>query len=67
MDNATYYQRNKEIMLNRAKNYNENDKERLSKQARNKYRNLSEEDEKKKREYGKKIDIIICLKKRSKN
>ena len=67
MDNTTYYQRNREIMLNRAKNYYENDKERLSKQARNKYRNLSEEDEKKKREYGKKIDIIICLKKRSKN
>ena len=52
-------------MLNRAKDYYENNKERLK--ARNKYRNLSEEDKKKKREYGKKIDIIICLKKRSKN
>ena len=66
MDNTTYYQRNKEIMLNRAKDYYENDKERLREQARNKYRNLSEKDKKKKREYGK-IDIIICLKKRSKN
>ena len=49
MDNMTYYQRNREIMLNRAKDYYENDKERLREQARNKYRNLSEEDEKKKR------------------
>ena len=53
MDNATYYQRNKEIMLNRAKDYYENDKERLREQARNKCRNLSEEDKNKKREYGK--------------
>ena len=66
MDNATYYQRNREIMLNRAKNYYENDKERLREQARNKYRNSSEED-KKKRENMEKIDIRICLKKRSKN
>ena len=66
MDNTTYYQRNREIMLNRAKYYYENDKERLREQARNKYRNLSEEDKEKKRQYGK-IDIVICLKKRSKN
>ena len=38
-------------MLNRAKDYFENDKERLREQARDKYRNLSEE--KNKREYGK--------------
>ena len=38
-------------MLNRAKDYYENDKERLREQARDKYRNLSEE--KNKREYGK--------------
>ena len=44
MDNTTYYQRNREIMLNRAKDYYENNKERLREQARNKYRNLSEED-----------------------
>ena len=53
MDNTTYYQRNREIMLNRAKDYYEYDKERLREQARNKYRNLFEEDKKKKREYGK--------------
>ena len=29
MDNITYYQRHREIMLNRAKDYYENDKERL--------------------------------------
>ena len=52
MDNTPYYQRNREVMLNRAKDYYE--KERLREQARNKYRNLSEKDEKKKREYGKK-------------
>ena len=52
MDNTTYYQRNREIMLNRVKDYYENDKKRLREQARNKYRNLSEE-HKKKREYGK--------------
>ena len=49
MDNTTYYQRNREIMLNRAKDYYENDKERLREQARNKYRNLSEEGKRKKR------------------
>ena len=54
MDNTTYYRRNREIMLNRAKDYHENDKERLKEQAINKYRNLSEEDKKKKRECGKK-------------
>ena len=53
MDNTTYYQRNREIILNRAKDYYENNKQRLREQARNKYRNLSEEDKKKKREYGK--------------
>ena len=66
MDNTTYYQRNREIMLNRAKDDYENNKERLREQARNKYRNLSEEDKEKKRIW-KKIDNKICLKKRSKN
>ena len=39
----TYYQRNWDVILSRAKDYYENDKERLREQARNKYRNLSEE------------------------
>ena len=48
----THYQRNRDVILNRANDYYENDKERLRGQARYKYRNLSEE-EKNKREYGK--------------
>ena len=40
-------------MLNRAKDYYENDKERLREQARDKYRNLSKEKKKKNMEkYG---------------
>ena len=66
MDNTTYYQRNTEIVLNRVKDYYENNKERLREEERKKYRNVSKEDKNKKREYGK-IDITICLKKRSKN
>ena len=49
----TYYQKNRDVILNRAKDYYENDKERLRGQARDKYRNLSEEEKNKKREYGK--------------
>ena len=41
------------MILNRAKDYYEDDKGRLRKQARDKYRNLFEEEENKKREYGK--------------
>ena len=41
------------MILNRAKDYYENDKERLRKQTKIKYRNLSEEGKIKKREYGK--------------
>ena len=66
MDNTTHYQRNRELILNRAKDYYENDKERLRERARNKCRNLSEEN-KNKKENMEKIDTIICLKKRSKN
>ena len=46
----TYYQRNRDVILNSAKDYYENDKERLREQARDKYRNLSEEEKNKKRE-----------------
>ena len=49
----TYYKKTRDVILNRAKGYYENDKERLSGQARDKYRNLSEEEKNKKREYGK--------------
>ena len=37
------YKKNRDVILNRAKAYDENDKERLREQARDKYRNLSEE------------------------
>ena len=47
-----YYQRNRDVILNRAKDYYENDKERLREQARDKYRDLPEEEKNKKREYG---------------
>ena len=52
MNNLSYYQKNRDVMLNRAKYCYENDKERLREKARDKYRNLSEE-ENKKREHGK--------------
>ena len=51
MSETSYYQRNREVTLNRAKDYYENDKERLREQARYKYRNLSGEEQNKKREY----------------
>ena len=65
MDNTTYYQRNGEIMLNRAKDYYENNKERLREQARNIETYLKKI--KKKRENMEKIGTRICLKKKSKN
>ena len=54
MSEKTYYQRNRDVILNRAKDYYENNKERLREQARDKYPNLFEEEKNKKREYGKK-------------
>ena len=45
----TYYQRNRNVILNRAEDYYENDKERLKEQARDKQRNLPEEERNKKR------------------
>ena len=62
----TYYQKTRDVILNKAKDYYKNNKERLREQARDKYRNLSEEEKNKKREYGK-IDITICLAKRNKD
>ena len=42
-------QDDRDVILNRAKDYYENDKERLREQARDKYRNLSEEEKSKKK------------------
>ena len=48
----TYYKKNWDVILNRAKGYYKNNKERLRLQERDKYKNLSEE-KNKKRECGK--------------
>ena len=40
-------------MLSKAKGYYQNNKDRLREKARDKYRNLSEQENNKKREYGK--------------
>ena len=52
MTELTYYQRNRDVILNRTKDYYENDKEILREQARDKYKNLSKEEKNEKREYG---------------
>ena len=62
----TYYQRKRDVILNRAKDYYENYKERLREQARDKYRNLSEEEKNKQKEDMGGIDTTICLKKKNK-
>ena len=41
------------MIINRAKDHYENDKEKIKKQTRDKYISLSEEEKNKKREYGK--------------
>ena len=43
---STYYQRNRDVILNRAKDYYENYKEILREHTRDKHRNLSEEEKK---------------------
>ena len=47
-----YYQKNREVILNKAKYYYENKRELLREQARNKYKELSEEEIDIKRKYG---------------
>ena len=46
MSETTYYQRNREVILNKAKDYYENNKELLRERAKNKYRELSEVEKK---------------------
>ena len=43
MSGTTYYQRNREVTLNRAKDYYENNKKLLREIVKNKCRELSEE------------------------
>ena len=63
--NLTYYQRNRDVILNSTKDYYKNDKERLREWARNKYRNLSEE-EKIIKENTVRIDIEMSEEKKEK-
>ena len=49
---TTYYQRNRDVILNRAKYYYENNNELLREREKNKYRELFEEERNIKREYG---------------
>ena len=65
MDNTTYYQRNKDIALNKAKDYYKNNNKRLKRHAKINIETYLKI--KIKRENMEKIDITICLKKRSKN
>ena len=53
-NNLTYYQRNRDMVLSKAKDYYKNNNERLRKCATDKYRNLSEEDKNKKKRIWKK-------------
>ena len=51
----TYYQRNKELILSKAKEYYKNNQEKLSKQVTEKYNNLPVGKKEKKREYRRKM------------
>ena len=67
MSDFNYYQRNRDVILNKAKDYWENDKEGLREQARDKYRNLSEGEKNKKKKNIETTDTIIYPKKRRRN
>ena len=66
MTNTSYDRRNKVVVLKRAIDQYENDKEKLREKGRDKHRDLSEE-EKLKRENMEERDTVIYLKKRNKN
>ena len=53
MAETAYYQKNRDIILNRAKNYYNNNIKILRERARNKYRELPEEEKNKKTEFEK--------------
>ena len=65
MKKLIFKKKKKLEIVNRAEDYYKNDKEILKEQARDKYKNLSEE-KKIKRENMEENDTIICLKKRNK-
>ena len=51
MSEKTYDERNRDVILNSAKDYYKNNKELLRERAKNKYRELSDEEKNIKREY----------------
>ena len=55
MSHKTYYQRNRDVILNRAKDYYKNNKKVLRDKAKNKYRELSEEEKNIKRIWKKQV------------
>ena len=61
MNEATYYQKNRYVLVSTAKDYLKNDKERLGDNARDKFKNLSQKEKTTKRNM-EEIDIIICMK-----
>ena len=65
MNNTTYYQKNRHVILNRAKDYYENDKKRLREQVRDNYINFVKKI--KKRENMEETVTVICLKKRNRD
>ena len=52
MSETTYYQRNRGVILNRAKDYDRNNRDESKVKARGKCRELSEEEKNVKRKYG---------------
>ena len=44
MSETTYYERNRDVILNRANDYYKNNKQLLRERAKNKYRESSEEE-----------------------
>ena len=66
MSELTYYQKNKDVILNRTKYYYKNNKGRLRQRVKDKYKTYPMK-KKIKRENMEKIDIIICLKKTNKD
>ena len=74
MSETTYYQRNREVILNKAKDYYENNKELLRERERKREREREQktnielsEEEKIEKESMEKRYIITCLKKIRKN